>query len=238
MITFKSTTLLAIALISTTSFATAQEFNLEIEGLNLTPSISDGFGDDDDIGAENSIRAKAGYTFANGAGVRLQVWENDVSYDEGQNGNPTEIELQQVDLIGFNEFEVTPGLNLELSAGIRKLEFADQNFTDSGSANAFDGIGGVFGVKVTQAVLENGGIYGSLESALLFGDATDGDNEDPQSNLSQTTIGLGYEHAFDFSGVTTTLKVGYEVVDFDGLEDNSDGAFGFDGVVFGAAIAF
>ena len=240
MTLLKSTTLAALFVTSTANFATAQAFNLEIDGLDLAPSISDGFGADDDLGREPSLRATAGYTFANGAGLRLQFWDMDLSYDEGKNGNPTEIQSQQLDLIGFNEFEVTPGLDLEVSAGVRKLDFEDLNFADGGLTNAheFDGIGAVFGVKATQAVFENGGVYGSFETAALFGDLIDNGDADPQSHLSQLAIGLGYEHKFSVGPTTTTLKVGYEAHQWTGIEDSSDGAFGFDGLVAGAAVSF
>ncbi|WP_108814422.1 hypothetical protein [Loktanella sp. Alg231-35] len=240
MTVFKSMTLAALTLASTAPLAMAQEFNLEIEGLNLAPSIADGFSDDDDLGREPSVRAKAGYTFSNGAGVRLQFWDMDVSYDQGQDGNLTEIQSRQLDLVGYNAFEVTPGLEFELSAGVRKLDFEDLNFADSGLTNTheFDGIGGVFGVKATQAVFGNGGIYGSFETAALFGDLVDNGSDDPQSLLSQMAIGVGYEHSFAVGPTTTTLKVGYEAHQWTGIEDSSDGAFGFDGLVVGAAVSF
>ncbi|MCK0096994.1 hypothetical protein MWU60_15565 [Yoonia sp. F2084L] len=240
MTTFTSTTLTALVLAATASFASAQEFSLEVDALSLTPSVSDGFGDDDNLGAETSVRAKAGYTFANGAGVRLQYWDMDVDYDEGQAGNPTEIQVQQIDLIGFREFEVTPGLDLELSAGVRSLEFDDLNFADAGITNehSFEGIGAVFGVKATQAVFRNGGVYGSFETAALFGDLDDNGNDDPQSNLSQMAIGFGYEHTFAVGATATTLKIGYEAQEWIGIEDSSDGSFGFDGLVLGAAVSF
>jgi hypothetical protein len=241
MTTLTSIALTTLVLAGTASLANAQEFNFEIDALNFTPSISDGFsGDDDDLGAETSVRAKAGYTFANGAGVRLQYWDMDVDYDDGQDGDPTEIQVQQIDLVGFREFEVTPGLDLELSVGVRSLEFDDLNFADDGASNehSFDGVGAVFGVKATQAVVQNGGIYGSFEAAALFGDLEDNGGEDPQSNLSQMSIGLGYEHTFAIGDTSTTFKIGYEAQEWVGIEDSSDGSFGFNGLVLGAAVSF
>lgn len=242
-----STTLAAFILASTASFATAQEFNLELEGLHLTPSITDGFGQDDadnnvELGAETSIRAKAGYTFANGTGFRLQFWDMDTNYDDGQDGDPSEVQLQQIDLIGYRTFEIAPGLDLEVSGGVRKLDLNDVNFTEDREDRTFDGVGAVFGTKATQAVIKDGSIYASFESAVLFGDLKsedDGDiDEFLNSNLGQTTIGLGYEHDFPLGATTTTLKVGYEATRFSGIEDNRDGGFGFDGFVLGAAISF
>lgn len=238
MSSFHSNALATVLVLGTASFANAQDFSLEIDVLNLSPSIADGFGDDDDIGAESSIRGKAAYTFANGAGVRLQFWNMDVDYDEGQDGDPTEIQINQLDLVGFREFEVTTGLDLELSVGVRSLEFEDDNFTEEGDLVGFEGVGAVFGLKATQAVMENGGIYGSFEAAALFGDVDDDGNDDPQSLLSQMAIGLGYEHTFALGDTTTTLKIGYEAHEWTGIEDSSDGTFGFDGVVLGASVSF
>lgn len=240
MTNLTSTALAAIVLTSTASFASAQEFNFEIDALNLTPSLSEGFDEGDVLGAQPSVRARAEYTFANGLGVRLQYWDMDVDYDVGQQGDPTEISAQQIDLVGFNAFEVTPGLELELSIGVRKLEYDDLNFSldEDDEAIEFEGVGAVFGLKATQAVIKNGGVYGSFESAFLFGDVIDDGNVFPQSNLSQMIIGLGYEHQFAMGATTTTLKVGYEAQAWNDITEFGFGSIGFDGLVLGAAVAF
>ena len=233
-----STTLALLLLAGTTSTAMAQEFSFGVDALNLTPSLSDGIGDNDDIGATPSVRAHADYTFSNGAGVRLQVWDLDASYDVGLNGSPSEIEFRQIDLMGFNRFEVTPGLTLELSAGLRQLEYRDQNFTENNNEASFDGIGAVVGLEAKQAIFDNGAIYGSFEAASLFGDASDGNDDDQQANRAQTAIGLGYEHAFEIGAVNATIKAGYEIHNWDAFDDDADGALGFDGFVLGSTITF
>jgi hypothetical protein len=49
---------------------------------------------------------------------------------------------------------------------------------------------------------------------------------------------LGYEHKFSVGPTNTTLEVGYEAHQWAGIEDSSDGAIGFDGLVVGAAVSF
>ncbi|PJI84542.1 hypothetical protein BC777_3603 [Yoonia maricola] len=239
MTKFTSASLITCILTSTASVATADEISIEIQA----PSISAAFANQDGIGAETSARISADYTFETNAGFRLGVWDMDLSDNEGQGGAPTELSFRQVDFVGFSKFDATPELSLEFLIGLRALGLNDQNFTSEGRETNFDGVGGVFGVNGAHTIIPGGAIYGNFETAVLFGDGDttavgEATAENARSDLSQTTIGFGYEHDFALGDRSTTLSIGYEATVLSGLEDPTDVTVGFDGVVLGASVTF
>jgi hypothetical protein len=181
---------------------------------------------------------RAGYTFTNGAGVRLQYWGMDTSYDVGHNGALTEISFAQTDLVGFRAFEATPMLEIEVYAGVRNLAYDDQNFGDSGQSTGFDGTGAVFGLSASQGVFEDGALFGNFETTTMFGDGDDNGTIEANVNRTQFAVGIGYEHSFDIGAGQANVRIGYEAHTWEGFEDNTDGAIGFNGFVIGGSYSF
>lgn len=227
----------AAALAASVSTASAQGFSFDLELVNLTPARADG-GSGDYVTANIAPRIGAAYEFGGGAGVRLEYWMYEDSFNPGQNGAPTEISFDQTTLYGYRAFEITDMLDVELSIGLRQVNFDDLNYSDAGQFTSFSGHGGVFGVGLSQRLPWDGAIYGDFEAAILVGDSIDNGAIGFDVSRTQMAVGLGYEHMFNFGNIQGSALLGYEFHDWGNFQDDSDGSLAFHGVVLGASIHF
>ena len=212
-------------------------FFFSAEALSLQPLRGDG-SSTSFFSREYSPRLSGGFQLQNGTGFRVRHWELDTSEATGLNNQPSAIDTDTLDLEAFREIKLDSGLAVELSAGARRVNYSDLNFSDASQTTEFEGWGGVFGIKGTQELFEGISVYGSGRFSVLAGDAIDNGTIENDTSRNIVEIAAGVEGTFAIGSTEATVHAGYEWWNWEGFQDNADGAIGFSGFVGGATIKF
>ena len=219
------------------SIADTAGWNVGYELTFLRAHRSQGTTTDDVYDFDYAPRFTVEYQACNGAGARLTYWDYD---HEGFGAAPSAIDTSNFDLDIFRRTQIGCGTDIEMSAGLRWHDYQDFNWAVGGVTD-FDALGGSIGLRVRQqlgfgivgyargkwSILMNDAINSTAVPALQFDAVRD-----------HQEIAFGFQNSFCVGKTLTTAHAGLEWMNWNGYDDNGDGAIGFSGFAFGATVNF
>jgi hypothetical protein len=166
----------------------------------------DAGGDDTEFDNDANLRLTAGYVGCDGLGARVRYWD----YDEvavAAGNDAIFVDTYTLDFEVFQTLDVGSCTCVEVSGGVRYNDFFFIREDGAADVTAFDGLGGIIGIKAHRDICGGFGVCAGLREVILADDMFQNgldDETDVIRNVTEIALGVNY------TSCNWSIHAGYE----------------------------
>jgi hypothetical protein len=163
-------------------------------------------GDDTEFDNDANLRLTAGYVGCDGLGARVRYWD----YDEvavAAGNDAIFVDTYTLDFEVFQTLDVGSCTCVEVSGGVRYNDFFFIREDGAADVTAFDGLGGIIGIKAHRDICGGFGVCAGLREVILADDMFQNgldDETDVIRNVTEIALGVNY------ASCNWSIHAGYE----------------------------